>query len=74
MKTLISLKMGRFEFLRKKMKGEAALCPVCFQSTELMFERSTFKAWCEYAGPVQRLCGIFSDKHLLYFQNQPPKA
>lgn len=55
------------------MKGEAALCTINFQNTEVMLERSTFKVLCELEGPVQRLCRILSDKNLLYFQNQHAK-
>lgn len=73
MKVHKSLEVGRFAFLRKKMKGEAALCTINFQNTEVMLERSTFKVLCELEGPVQRLCRILSDKNLLYFQNQHAK-
>lgn len=36
MKVHESLEVGRFAFLRKKMKGEAALCTINLKNTEIM--------------------------------------
>lgn len=70
MRACRSLKTGRFIFLKKKMKGEAACRAVPFLNTKIMLETFNALNWkVYYRGDV----GFLSNKNLLYFQLLPPK-